>query len=234
MKLFRRRSAPLAPDAGASLNLPPVRMGLLTKLNLLTIGLIVLTASRPRLLRLGSSGATKTSDLRQRGAAALRDARRAVGVRALHQQSRATSRRSSRASPPKATSPTRSSSTQGRRGGRRAGSPTRSGRRRLPPLPAEAALPALGTTTATELTIRGRRYVELIAPVGGTKIVTAMGLTQGRRSRRRRTPRSRLRRRSATSAIGYVRLGMTFERQQQQFRKQLRRRAVGHRAADRG
>ena len=42
--LMRRHMSPLAGDTASMLDLPPVRMGLLTKLNLLTIGLIFLTA----------------------------------------------------------------------------------------------------------------------------------------------------------------------------------------------
>ena len=41
---LRRHFAPLAADSISPLNLPPVQMGLLTKLNLLTVGLIFLTA----------------------------------------------------------------------------------------------------------------------------------------------------------------------------------------------
>jgi len=41
---LRKHLSPLAADTITTLNLPPVRMGLLTKLNLLTVGLIALTA----------------------------------------------------------------------------------------------------------------------------------------------------------------------------------------------
>jgi diguanylate cyclase (GGDEF)-like protein len=41
---LRKHLSPLAADTVTTLNLPPVRMGLLTKLNLLTVGLIALTA----------------------------------------------------------------------------------------------------------------------------------------------------------------------------------------------
>ncbi len=41
---LRRHLSPLAGDSVSTLDLPPVRMGLLTKLNLLTVGLIFLTA----------------------------------------------------------------------------------------------------------------------------------------------------------------------------------------------
>ena len=41
---LRKHLSPLAADTVTTLNLPPVRTGLLTKLNLLTVGLIALTA----------------------------------------------------------------------------------------------------------------------------------------------------------------------------------------------
>ena len=43
-RALRKHLSPLGGDTVTTLNLPPVRMGLLTKLNLLTIGLIFLTA----------------------------------------------------------------------------------------------------------------------------------------------------------------------------------------------
>jgi len=44
MRRLRKHLSPLGSDTVAPLNLPPVRLGLLTKLNLLTVGLIFLTA----------------------------------------------------------------------------------------------------------------------------------------------------------------------------------------------
>ena len=81
-----------------------------------------------------------------------------------------------------------------------------------------SAAPAAGATSTTEVTIRGRRYFELIAPVGGTKIATAMGLNQGSPGpvADNATPAP-----SAGTTLGFVRLGMTLDRQQQQFRKHL-------------
>lgn len=43
-RALRKHLSPLAGDTVSMLDLPPVRMGLLTKLNLLTIGLIFITA----------------------------------------------------------------------------------------------------------------------------------------------------------------------------------------------
>ena len=71
MKLFRRRAAPLASEATTSLTLPRVRMGLLTKLNLLTIGLIFLTAIATTGYYEWQQWRDETNDLRRRGANAL-------------------------------------------------------------------------------------------------------------------------------------------------------------------
>ena len=87
-----------------------------------------------------------------------------------------------------------------------------------PALAADVPLPAPGATTSTDVTIRGQRYVELIAPVGGTKTAMAMGLARG-------TADTAANGGGAVAAdavpVGYVRLGLTFDRQQQQFRKYL-------------
>ena len=216
MRLFRRRSTPLATDSTASLSLPRVRMGLLTKLNLLTIGLIFLTAIATTGYYVWQQWRDETADLRQRGATALAmlaelsefglytgnrayleaileslsgEGDIAYAVIVDHKGDAVAGRRISDALGP-------------------AGPP---------PTSAAALLPAIGTTSTAELTIRGRRYVELIAPVGGTKIVTAMGLNQGPPEPTADITASA----PPPGTIGFVRLGMTFERQQQQFRKHL-------------
>ena len=71
MNLFRRHLAPSRRTPLSSLSLPPVRMGLLTKLNLLTIGLIFLTAVATTGFYLWQQWRDENSDLRQRGATAL-------------------------------------------------------------------------------------------------------------------------------------------------------------------
>ncbi len=71
MKLFRRHLTPLATDSVSSLNLPPVRMGLLTKLNLLTIGLIFVTAIATTGFYLWQQWRDENTELHRRGAATL-------------------------------------------------------------------------------------------------------------------------------------------------------------------
>jgi diguanylate cyclase (GGDEF)-like protein len=215
MKVFRRRATPHATDSTASLNVPRVRMGLLTKLNLLTIGLIFLTAIATTGYYVWQQWRDETADLRQRGATAL------AMLAELSEFGLYTNNRAY------LDAILESLSAQGdiayavivdRKGDAVAG-------RRIsdalgpagpPPTPADAILPAVGTTSTAEMTIRGRRYVELIAPVGGTKLVAAMGLNQGppEPATDGAAPAP-----PAGATIGFVRLGMTFDRQQQQFRK---------------
>ena len=45
LRRFRRHLSPLGSDTISPINLPPVRLGLFTKLQLLTVGLIFLTAA---------------------------------------------------------------------------------------------------------------------------------------------------------------------------------------------
>ena len=142
---------PLATDSASSLNLPPVRMGLLTKLNLLTIGLIFLTAIATTgfyVWQQWRDESDRAAPARRGGA---RDARRARRVRARTRTTARTSRRSSTASPPTATSPTRSSSTRSARRSPRAASPKRSARAEPPPLPPDAPAAGAGTTTTADL-----------------------------------------------------------------------------------
>ena len=209
MKLFRRHLTPLATDSASSLSLPPVRMGLLTKLNLLTIGLIFLTAIATTGFYLWQQWRDENNDLRQRGATALAMLAE-LSEFGLYTNNRAYLE-----------AILESLSTEGdiayavivdRKGeaiaARRIADAL--GTAGPPATPADVSMPAPGTTTATELTIRGRRYVESIAPVGGTKIAIAMGLGQG-------PPEPAAEGAAAgpatTAPIGFVRLGMTFDRQ---------------------
>ncbi len=219
MRLFRRRKAAHAAESASAFNLPRVRMGLLTKLNLLTIGLIFLTATATTGFYLWQQWRDETSDLRQRGATTLAMLAESSEF-GLYTGNRAYLE-----------AILESLSTEGEIAyaviADRKGEPVAVrniadtlGPAGPPAAPADTPLPAAGATTAAEVTIRGRRYVELIAPVGGTKIATAMGLDQG-------PPQPAAHAVAAPTALpasttlGYVRLGLSFERQQQQFRKHL-------------
>ncbi len=68
---LRRHLSPLAGDSVTTLNLPPVRMGLLTKLNLLTVGLIFLTAVALSVFHFAQQWRDDEQQLRYQGATML-------------------------------------------------------------------------------------------------------------------------------------------------------------------
>ena len=215
MKLFRRHLTPLATDTTSSLNLPRVRMGLLSKLNLLTIGLIFLTAIAISGFYLWQQWRDETNELQRRGSTAL------AMLAELSEFGLYTNNRGyleavldslstdgdiayaavvdARREPVAARQIAESLGTGG-----------------PPALAADVPLPAPGTTASTDLTIRGQRYVELIAPVGGTKTAMAMGLARSSPDAAASGAGADA---FAAAPVGYVRLGMTFDRQQQQFRR---------------
>jgi sensor histidine kinase regulating citrate/malate metabolism len=71
MNLFARDSSPLAADSSAALSLPRVRMGLLTKLNLLTIGLLFVTTIATTGFYLWQQWRDENTELHRRGTATL-------------------------------------------------------------------------------------------------------------------------------------------------------------------
>ena len=188
---LRKHLSPLAADTVTTLNLPPVRMGLLTKLNLLTVGLIALTALtitsfyvwqqwRDDQQQLRSQGRTVLAMLADLSAPALAMPNRTsveqilagiagdsdIAYVAVHDQK---------------------------------GAPV--AERRIAtvlasePLPAfEVAASSSNAETSIERTIGGLRFVELEKPV----VATAGGLP-----------------------IGYIRLGMSSDRQQKSLRNHL-------------
>ena len=68
---LRRHLSPLKGDTASTLDLPPVRMGLLTKLNLLTVGLIFLTAVALSVLHFAQQWRDDKQQLRSQGATML-------------------------------------------------------------------------------------------------------------------------------------------------------------------
>jgi len=217
MRRFRHRFAPLAPDTVTPLNLPTVRMGLHTKLNLLVVGLIFLTAIATTGYYLWQQYRVEENQLRLQGAtvvqmlaqlaehgldtndplymAAILDSLAAEGdiayVTVLDANRRPVAER-------------RFAETL-------AGAA-------LPTLPADRGLPALGAMTATDRAIDGHRYIELVASVGGNRTSPDRGLIGGGDAPAGSAPAARER---LAAPTGYVRLGMTFERLQGDFRRHL-------------
>src|SRR5450432_3389674 len=68
---LRRHLSPLSGDTVSTLDLPPVRMGLLTKLNLLTVGLIFLTAVALSVFHFAQQWRDDEQQLRYQGATML-------------------------------------------------------------------------------------------------------------------------------------------------------------------
>ncbi|MFO1316938.1 MAG: EAL domain-containing protein [Burkholderiales bacterium] len=68
---LRRHLSPLGADSASMLDLPPVRMGLLAKLNLLTIGLIFLTAVTITAFHFTQQWRDEEAELRTQGASLL-------------------------------------------------------------------------------------------------------------------------------------------------------------------
>jgi diguanylate cyclase (GGDEF)-like protein len=68
---LRRHMSPLSGDTVSTLDLPPIRMGLLTKLNLLIVGLIVLTAVAVSLFHLAQQWRDDAQQLRSQGSTLL-------------------------------------------------------------------------------------------------------------------------------------------------------------------
>jgi diguanylate cyclase (GGDEF)-like protein len=81
-------------------------------------------------------------------------------------------------------------------------------------------VPALGAIGSTEYTIRGLRYIELIAPVGSTKAAPTAELAKDTGERFPAASANALPR-VASVPVGYIRIGMTSERQVAQFRKHV-------------
>ncbi len=218
MKFLGKDRTLLATDSTSPLNLPPLKMGLLTKLNLLTVGLIFLTAIATTGFYLWQQWRDEGIELRARGSTVLAVLTEVSG-RALDAGDRAhldavldsltfggdvayvavldaqrnpvTARRFSETLP--------------------TGVP--------PALAADAALPPPGATIASVRRDRGHRYLELIGAIERPKVLPtaapAVSTVDGGGPDASASPQPRV----GTGPIGYLRLGMTFERQQQQFRK---------------
>ena len=206
MKRLRKFLSPLASDSLATLNLPPVRVGLLTKVNLLTVGVIVLTAAATSSFYLARLWSSEDEDLRARGTTIV-TMLAAISERGFYPANDTHTERilDSLATDADLAYVSVQDARQNTLMERRFG--TALGTGPLPPLPAPELLPAPGTTRIIDLTIRGRRYVELIAPAGEARTVArARGASPAPDTRH---------------PVVYVRIGMVSGRTAENFRMQL-------------
>jgi diguanylate cyclase (GGDEF)-like protein len=216
MSRLRKHLSPLAAETISPLNLPPVRMGLLTKLNLLTVGLIFHTAVATTGYYLSQQWRIEDAQLRQQGTtivSMLAD----LSEYGLYTNDRAymdavldsLSAESNIAW-------VSVQDAEGRVVAERRFVPTLGGVA-LPALGAVALPLRAGAPAVSEPTLHGRRYIELVAPIGTDKAVSARGLAEGT-VEGAAAPAARDR---TAAPIGHIRLGMTFERLQAEFRRHL-------------
>ncbi|MEO5699236.1 MAG: EAL domain-containing protein [Casimicrobiaceae bacterium] len=210
---FRLHLSPLAGETHTPTTLPPVRMGLLTKLNVLTVGLIFITAVSTTGFYLWQQWRDSEQELRSEGLtvigmlAELSEYGLVTGDRAyvagildslerggaiafaavLDDQGRPLAQRKYRQQLQGAT---------------------------VPALPAQ--LPSAGAAPLTShVTLGGEPYVEIISSVvrGTPGVMRTLSQAQPNATVMPATP--------AATPIGYVQLGMSFARQQEQFRKHV-------------
>jgi diguanylate cyclase (GGDEF)-like protein len=213
MKSLRKYLAPLESDSLGTLHLPPVRIGLRTKLNVLTIGLIFVTAIATAAFYLSREWYGEDDDLRVRGAgiAAMLAAISAYG---LYPDNRAQMDRildglaeSGDVAYVSLLDAKRKVLTE-RRFSRALGDAA------LPPLDAALALQPPGNIRSADTAVRGQRYVELIESVPGVA-APATGIEDPSRGGRAVSTSA------ARPPIGYIRVGMLSGRTAQHFRDQL-------------
>jgi len=190
---LRKHLSPLAADTVTTLNLPPVRMGLLTKLNVLTVGLIALTAVTITSFYFWQQWRDNQQQLRAQGRVVLAMlADLAAPGLASPDHSQIQQMLDGIATDGDIAYLAVMDAARNIVAERRFSAPL--AEMPLPALPADVGRLARGTTTSIDRALGGARYVELVAPV---------------------IPRD------ATAPAGFVRLGLSFERQAQNFRAQV-------------
>ncbi len=212
-RALRKHLSPLGGDTIATLDLPPVKMGLLTKLNLLTIGLIFLTAVAITTFHFSQQWRDEEQQLRVQGTSIL-------GVMAeLAEYALYTT--------DKASLETLLDSLSGDPDVAYVAVQDDKGQslveRRFAPLLAKEPLPALaapaagsaaGHVTAREVMLGGSRFIDLVAPVANPRTAARAPVGDAFVTPDKKTL-------AAVPPIGSIRLGMSLENQRRQFRAQM-------------
>jgi len=199
---LRRHLSPLAGDTVSAIDLPPVRMGLLSKLNLLTVGLIFLTAVALSVFHFAQQWREDKQQLRDEGALMLG----VVAQLAEHGLSTTDKNYLLQMLDSVANNP--DVAYAGVFDGRKAALVERRfgpalARETLPPLVVPQSPPAPGHFTDRDVTIGGKPYIELTAPVASPQAASGPDAQFGQ------------------APIGYIRLGMTQDHQRRLFREQM-------------
>ncbi len=210
---LRKHLSPLAGDTITTLDLPPVKMGLLTKLNLLTIGLIFLTAVAITTFHFSQQWRDEEQHLRVQGTSLL-------GVMAelteyalytADKQSLEHLLESLSSDPDVAYV-----AVQDQRGVvlvERRFAPTLA-KENLPAMSQASISTVVGGVTIQAALLGGKRYIELVAPVASPQVSARSRVGDTHVNADKKTL-------AAVAPIGSIRLGMTFENQRKQFREQL-------------
>ena len=215
LRRLRKHMTSLATDTTSALELPPVRMGLLTKLNALTVGIILATAVAMTGFSVWQQARVGANELKAQGSSVV-EMLAELTEYGLYTNDRAYLE-----------SVLNSVNAEGDIAyvivddvqhrpivERRVAESLRDVA--LPTIPAGPSAATAGVVN-NDRTILGRRYVELMAPVGSTKSATATAIAESTGERQPQTAHGSV----AGAPIGFVRVGMTFERQQTQLRNML-------------
>ena len=210
---LRRHLSPLAGDTVSTLNLPPVRIGLLTKLNLLIVGLIFLTAVAVSVFHFTQQWRDDKQQLRNRGATML-GAMAQLAEYGLTAKDKAYLEQilDSVSNDPNVAYADVFDSKREVLVERRFGPGF--AREQPPPLRALQPPPAHGQVAEYEVMIGSKRYIELVAIVAKARLTA--GASAGEISRPAGPDGLAL-----DPPTGYLRLGMTQEVQRRLFREQM-------------
>jgi diguanylate cyclase (GGDEF)-like protein len=210
-RALRRHLSPLGGDTVTTLDLPPVRMGLLTKLNLLTIGLIFLTAVAITAYHFTQQWREDTSQLKTQAASVLgiMTDLAEYGIYASDRAYLAQMLESLGADPDVAYIAILDTHQQVLAERRFAPGLAKS---TLPPLSRERLAFEKGRITEQEIVVDGQRYIELVAPIASSPVTDATSVVD--------TPTAKDAGKASTP-IGVIRLGMSLDLQRKQFREQV-------------
>jgi diguanylate cyclase (GGDEF)-like protein len=211
---LRSRLSPLGADSLSTLNLPPVRTGLLVKLNVLTVGLIFLTAVAVSAFHFAQQWRDEEQQLRSEGEAMLRIMAE-LAEYGLYTSDRAYLEHmldSVSHDPGVAYAGVFDARREPLAERRFASGPAKVPLAALGPL---ETLPATGGVTDREVTIDGKRYIELVAPIETPRYTTVVGLADDATATALRNSAA------ADTPIGYLRLAMSLDGQRRMFREQM-------------
>ncbi|MCC7325639.1 MAG: EAL domain-containing protein [Burkholderiales bacterium] len=212
-RALRKHLSPLAGDTMSMLDLPPVRMGLLTKLNLLTIGLIFLTAVAITAFYFAQRWRDDETQLKQQAVSLV------TVMTELAEYSLYTSDKESLEHLLQSIGTDPEVAYVVVLDRQRVVLVERSflpafEQLPIPQLTAEDTLPQRGELRSLEHQLDGHKYIELVAPVVSSGAEpSALSMDDARAT----IPPPL----TAGRPIGYIRLGMTLDVQRKQFRDQL-------------